>query len=36
MELGKLGDLLKVRDLRDWRSSRDGGPRKSIREELVQ
>ena len=36
MELGKLGDLLKVRELRDWRSARDGGPRKSIREELVQ
>lgn len=36
MELGKLGDLFKVRELKDWRSARDGGPRKSIREELVQ
>jgi len=36
MELGKLADLLEVRELRDWRSARDGGPRKSIREELTQ
>ena len=36
MELGKLTDLLGVRELRDWRSARDGGPRKSIREELTQ
>ncbi len=36
MELGKLADLMKVRELRDWRSARDGGPRKSIREELTQ
>ena len=36
MELGKLDDLLGVRELRDWRSARDGGPRKSIREELTQ
>ncbi|MFK5954667.1 MAG: methylenetetrahydrofolate reductase C-terminal domain-containing protein [Desulfobacterium sp.] len=36
MELGKLDDLLGVRELRDWRSARDGGPRRSIREELTQ
>ncbi|SMC69156.1 Methylene-tetrahydrofolate reductase C terminal [Desulfocicer vacuolatum DSM 3385] len=36
MELGKLEDLMKVRELRDWRSARDGGPRQSIREELTQ
>jgi len=36
MELGKLDDLLGVRGLRDWRSARDGGPRRSIREELTQ
>ena len=36
MELGKLEDLLKTRPLRDWRSARDGGPRRSIRETLTQ
>lgn len=36
MEQGRLDDLLGVSDLKDWRSARHGGPRKSIREELVQ
>jgi hypothetical protein len=36
MEQGRLKDLLAVRPAKDWRTSRDGGPRKSEREELVQ
>ncbi len=36
MENGRLDDLRKLWPAKDWRSSRDGGPRKSIREELVQ
>ena len=35
-EQGKLGDLLCYTPAKDWRTSRDGGPRKSIREELTQ
>ncbi len=36
MEAGKLEDLLGVKGLKDWTTARDGGPRRSIREELVQ
>jgi ferredoxin len=36
MEQGRLEDLRTYRSFKDWRSARDGGPRKSIREELVQ
>jgi ferredoxin len=36
MEQGRLDDLLEFRPAKDWRTSRDGGPRKSVREELVQ
>jgi len=36
MENGRLEDLLKVKAAKDWRTARDGGPRRSIREELVQ
>jgi ferredoxin len=36
MEQGKLEDLLGVKDAKSWKTSRDGGPRRSIREELVQ
>jgi ferredoxin len=36
MEEGRLDDLLDVTPAKDWRTSRDGGPRKSVREELVQ
>ncbi|MGB2928110.1 MAG: methylenetetrahydrofolate reductase C-terminal domain-containing protein [Desulfobacterales bacterium] len=36
MEQGRLEDLRTLRIPKDWRSARDGGPRKSIREELVQ
>jgi ferredoxin len=35
MEQGRLEDLRRFRAAKDWRSARDGGPRKSIREELV-
>jgi hypothetical protein len=36
MEEGRLEDLRNIRAAKDWQSARDGGPRKSIREELVQ
>ena len=35
MENGRLADLRVFRPAKDWRTSRDGGPRRSIREELV-
>lgn len=35
MEQGRLEDLLEIRQPKDWRTARDGGPRKSIREELT-
>lgn len=35
MENGRLEDLLTLKPPKDWRSARDGGPRKSVREELV-
>ena len=35
MEQGRLEDLLNVRPAKDWRTARDGGPRRSIREELT-
>jgi hypothetical protein len=35
MEAGKLEDLIGVRGIKNWRTARDGGPRRSIREELV-
>ncbi|RJQ68927.1 MAG: hypothetical protein C4519_22180 [Desulfobacteraceae bacterium] len=35
MEQGRLDDLRVYRAAKDWRTARDGGPRKSIREELV-
>lgn len=35
MDLGRLDDLKEVRPVKDWRTARDGGPRKSAREELV-
>jgi ferredoxin len=35
MEQGHLKDLVTFKPSKDWRTSRDGGPRKSIREELV-
>lgn len=36
MEQGRLADLRRFQPFKDWRTARDGGPRKSIREELVQ
>jgi ferredoxin len=36
MEQGRLGDLVNLKPAKDWRTARDGGPRKSVREELVQ
>ena len=36
MEQGRLEDLRIQRATKDWRTARDGGPRRSIREELVQ
>jgi ferredoxin len=36
MDAGKLEELLGVNGVKDWQTARDGGPRKSIREELVQ
>lgn len=35
IEQGRLNDLLEFMPAKDWRTARDGGPRKSIREELV-
>jgi len=36
MEQGRLEDLLIIKEPKDWRSARDGGPRRSIREELAE
>ena len=36
MEQGRLQDLVTHKPVKDWRTARDGGPRKSVREELVQ
>ena len=36
MEQGRLEDLLQLKPVKDWRTARDGGPRRSTREELVQ
>ncbi|GAG42831.1 unnamed protein product, partial [marine sediment metagenome] len=33
---GRLEDLLQIMAPKDWQTSRDGGPRKSVREELVE
>ena len=34
MELGELDKLVVLRPVKDWTSSRDGGPRKVVREDL--
>ncbi len=36
MEAGKIEDLQRVVGIKNWKTARDGGPRRSIREELVQ
>jgi hypothetical protein len=35
MEENRLDDFAPVQPIKDWTSSRDGGPRKIVREELV-
>jgi hypothetical protein len=35
MEEGQLEDFAPVQSIKDWSTSRDGGPRKIVREELV-
>ena len=34
-KLGKLSKLMEIEQPKDWSSSRDGGPRKSIREDVM-
>lgn len=36
MDQGRLEELTKQKPVKDWRTARDGGPRKSVREELVE
>jgi hypothetical protein len=36
IQAGRLDELVKIRPAKDWTTARDGGPRKSAREELVQ
>ena len=36
MDAGKIEELIGVKGIKNWKTARDGGPRKSIREELVQ
>ena len=36
MQEGRLQELMVYVPAKDWRTARDGGPRKSVREELVQ
>lgn len=36
MEQGRLEDLLQIKAEKDWSTSRDGGPRKSVREDLLE
>lgn len=36
MEKGRLSDLINIKAPKNWQTARDGGPRKSIREELAQ
>jgi len=36
VEQGRLDDLLDVVPAKNWQSARDGGPRRSRREELIQ
>ena len=36
MEQGRLEDLVKIRADKNWSTSRDGGPRKSVREDLLE
>ena len=33
--LGRLDKLYEITEVRDWRSSRDGGPRKVVKKDMV-
>jgi ferredoxin len=35
IEQGRIEDLLEMKPAKDWQTARDGGPRKSVREELA-
>lgn len=35
IQAGRLDDLIGIKGLKDWKTARDGGPRRSIREELI-
>ncbi|MDR2461581.1 MAG: methylenetetrahydrofolate reductase C-terminal domain-containing protein [Deltaproteobacteria bacterium] len=35
LQEGKMDDFMKIDLVKDWRSSRDGGPRKIVRQELL-
>ncbi len=36
MDEGRLEDITSRKPVKDWRTARDGGPRRSVREELVE
>ena len=36
MEQGRLKDITAPKPAKDWRTARDGGPRRSVREELIE
>lgn len=36
MDQGRIEEITKLKPVKDWRTARDGGPRKSVREELVE
>ena len=36
IESGRLEDLIGMKPIKSWKTARDGGPRRSIREELLQ
>ncbi len=36
MDQGRIEEITTLKPVKDWRTARDGGPRKSVREELVE
>jgi ferredoxin len=36
MDQGRMEEITTLKPVKDWRTARDGGPRKSVREELVE
>ncbi len=36
MDQGRMEEITSLKPVKDWRTARDGGPRKSVREELVE